>query len=145
MAAGAGALPPAAPPAGPPPNPPPGVIPSCVKQVCIACAVAGSWKLGLVPAVKVIPAFFKHAVSAGLENAPPRRPVSLVAAGEAAGAGALEVAELPLEEDCLPVVVEPEAGAPMAAPPAAPVSETRAASPAVSEDRLLYTSPSPRD
>ena len=108
-------------------------MPSCVKQVCIACAVAGSWKLGLVPAVKVIPAFFKHAVSAGLENAPPRRAVPLVAAGEAAGTGALEVVELLLEEDCLLVVVEPLPGA-LTTVPDAPVSVTRAASPAVSED-----------
>lgn len=126
-----------APPAGPPPNPPPGVIPSCVKQVCIACAVAGSWKLGREVADRVMPAFFKQAVSSGFENAPRGRVLLLDAAGEAAGTGAeLAVEVVPLVED--PDVVDfVDVAAPAAA---APVSVTRAESPATSDEACVGSS-----
>ena len=80
-----------------------------------------------------MPAFFKHAVNSGLENAPPRRAPLLVAAGEAAGTGAELVVEVvPLAEAPVVDVVAPAA--------AAPVSVTRAASPATSDDACVGSS-----
>ena len=84
-----------------------------------------------------MPAFFRQAVSSGLENAPRGRVLLLDAAGEAAGTGAeLAVEVVPLVED--PDVVDfVDVAAPAAA---APVSVTRAESPATSDEACVGSS-----